>query len=98
MGAALDNNKTLQRQIDEQRTQFEAEKRELEFALADVNNAESSVAAIQASAQDDFRRQVQLTQVREHHLPTSARVFTSQLVFRRPTRNTNASSWRTRRQ
>ncbi|KAG8987496.1 hypothetical protein FRB90_003320, partial [Tulasnella sp. 427] len=62
LGAALDTNKTLQRQLEEQRIQFDSEKRELEFALADVNNAESNVAAIQASAQDDLRRQVQITQ------------------------------------
>lgn len=59
----MDGNKALNRQIEEQRAQFESEKRELEFALADVNNAESNVAAVQASAQEDLRRQVQLTQV-----------------------------------
>ena len=55
---------TLERQLEEQRIKFDVEKRELEYALADVNNAESSAATLQISVQEDLRRQARLVQVR----------------------------------
>ena len=55
---------TLERQLEEQRIKFDVEKRELEYALADVNNAESSAATLQISVQEDLRRQARLAQVR----------------------------------
>ncbi|KAG8906638.1 hypothetical protein FRB99_006426 [Tulasnella sp. 403] len=59
---ATEESTKLRRQLDEQRAQFEAEKRDLEGALADVNSAESNAAVLQASVQDDLRRQARIAQ------------------------------------
>lgn len=58
-----DGNAEVHRQLEEQRTQFESEKAELEHALADVDGAESKALELQSSVQEDLRRQARIAQV-----------------------------------
>lgn len=62
--SSSESSTALRRQMEEQKIQYENEKRDLEYALADINSAESNAAVLQASIQDDLRQQVLRTQVR----------------------------------
>ncbi|CAE6455240.1 unnamed protein product [Rhizoctonia solani] len=52
----------LQRDLDVQRASFEAEKRELEGAIADLSKVDGSAQAAHQSAQEDLRAQAALVQ------------------------------------
>lgn len=63
LAALTEGNATLKRQIEEQRAAFEAENAELEHTLADINGAESKALELQASVQEDLRRQARAAEV-----------------------------------
>jgi hypothetical protein len=53
----------ISQQLENQRAEFETEKRTLEGMIADLSIAENRVLSTQASAQEDLRQQAQLAQV-----------------------------------